>query len=419
MAITNEWEWMSLGSVEPQRGDILIKKVFAGGGGMETLIVGMQKVTVGLVFPDGHASAEHAAVVIGSLFVAEAEGAGVVANSLATSDRATTKYVVYRSTREEVGRKAAELAEAVARGRGMVRYDPNSRHTGGGYKFAGAIRSLAGGPGLRPLDVAVPGYLQNVIDYAEGRTNHRMWAFCSMFACACFEAACIVLDRLRPSAGPSMTPSYYRDYALRVNPSTVSPLQYEASLNQHPQYRLMGRYCFEDNPETSSRVELFERLKQAVEDYKKTFRGGGLGGWQATKIALSFRKVSPESQRAVDELDKQVRLCEERRRAPRQFDSQVETFYLLLLHYIQAPREKVAVDALSADVRGLLFGDDPATIHYGSPKWTQAMRSYGNPLTRGSTFYEILVKCNDQLLATSKVSRTAEIRRNNRMGTRL
>lgn len=419
MPITNEWEWMSLGTVEPHRGDILIKKVFAGGGAMETLIVGMQKVTVGRKFPDGHASAEHAAVVIGSLFVAEAEGAGVVANSLATSDRATTKYLVYRSTRPEIGQKAAELAEAVARGRGMVRYDPNSRHTGGGYKAAGAVGSLSGGPGVRPLDVAVPEYLQNVIDYAEGRTNHRMWAFCSMFACACFEAACIVLDRLGPNAGPGVTPSYYRDYALRVNPSTVSPLQYEACLNRHPHYRLMGRYCFDDNSATSSRVELFERLKQAVEDYKKTFRGGGTGGWQAAKIALSFRKVSPESQRAVDELDKQVRICEDRRRSPPHFDSQVETLYLLLLHYIQAPRDKVAVDALSADTREQLFGDDPTTIHYGSPKWMRLMRSYGNPLTRGSTFYEILVKCNDQLLATSKVSRTAEIRRNNRMGTRL
>ena len=48
--------------------------------------------------------------------MAEAEGAGVVANSLVTADRGHTKYVVYRHRDPAIGELAAAIAESVARG---------------------------------------------------------------------------------------------------------------------------------------------------------------------------------------------------------------------------------------------------------------------------------------------------------------
>ena len=402
MTITSEPEWRLLDLVAPQRGDILIKKVFAAGSGIEKAIVFLQKAQN--QFNAGHESAEHAAICIGPLFVAEAEGAGVVANSLVTADRGRTKYVVYRHRDPAIRELAASIAESVARGRNTLVYTRATRTMGGGYKLAGAAASLFSGPGHQPVTARVetwPSYVLNLVRYyTDGTYFTRDWAFCSMFACGCFEAACLLNERL--------------DWALRVNPAMVSPREYEHRLEDtHQAYQRVGRYLHVEDMTVGNsgrHVELFEKIKQAVEDYHKTHRGGGVTGGQALKARFGFRSVSPESQRALIDLTRWIRYTEALRRSHR-FTVEVESLYLCVLYFISAPRTEIAPIGFSEELQAAIDG------MWGTATFKRTLQSgagLGAPLNQKSTFYEILTNFNRQL-----VQDTNARRRSNRLGTRL
>ncbi|MEO1990924.1 MAG: hypothetical protein ABGW78_03255, partial [Pirellulales bacterium] len=340
MAIQNEDEWNALTDVIPQAGDIMIKKVFRIHGLLDGAICTGQRAYK-YTYDRGHHTSEHAAICIGPNFVAEAEGNGIVANSLATDDRKTTKYIVYRCQNRDVTTDATRLAEMVARGRNNLQYDKRNRHTGGGYALSAGVGAM-----IRPISpqvqlmmhAAAPAYLKNIIDYAEGRTNDRMWAYCSMFACAVYEAACITqdggFDRFNYRQGPN-----YRQYALKLNPYHVTPIIYEDRLERHTAYDLRGKFIF-DRPDDNNNVgkkaiDVLEGLKQAVEDYHKTHRGGGVGGGQALKIRFGLRRVSPESQKALEELSKAIKDCDAHRNAKQRFYQKVDFLSALVVHLIQ------------------------------------------------------------------------------------
>lgn len=389
-AITSEVMWGGLVLIVPQRGDILIKKVFHDRiFSVEGQIVRRQRSVKQQRFDQGHESAEHAAVVIGENFVAEAEAAGVVANSLATSDRATTKYVVYRCVRPLVASKAAQVAETVARKRGKLTVDRSE--TGGGYKIAGAAGSLQS-TGQQSREI-VPYYVQNLISYCEGRTNHRQWAFCSMFACACFEAACVMLARQN-----RLRESVYHGCRLKVDPSNVSPREYEHWLETNPNYQQVGRFIFAEGGHDLA-IKVFETIRQAVEDYKKTLGGGGTGGWQAAKSSLGLRSMSAESQNALQTLDAKVTRCAGVARGGVEFRSEVDKLYMLVLFYIGAPYGRIARQAFSDGLR-----EELSPQFYESPQWRHQFDGMNLvPLKQArfyqqsSTFLKILEKCNDDL----------------------
>lgn len=401
--IRSEAEWTLLGLAGLQRGDILIKKAFCPKGAVEKAIVTLQG-TQGR-FDRGHQSSEHSAVCIGPLFVAEAEEAGVVANSLATRDRATTKYVVYRHRDQGVRSLAADIAESVARGKLRTRYTRATRVMGGGYKILQAGASLANGPGQLPVTAQVttwPDYVLNLVRYYTDDTyNVRDWAFCSMFTCGCFEAAALLRENL---AG-----------ALRVNPSMVSPREYEHRLETHPSYEQVGRYIYEQDIGHHGRhVTLLQKIKQAVEDYHKTWSGGGLLGGQSLKARLGLRNVSANSERAYNDLARQIVRCEGLGRAPYEFDHEVELLYVCVLYFINAPQAKIAQIGF-----GELF-QQAIDAAWGTAQFKRILQhivggiGLGAPLDRGSTFAKKLTDFNDEL-----VKRVNDSRRNNRMATRL
>jgi hypothetical protein len=347
-------------------------------------------------FDEGHSSAEHAAVCIGPLFVAEAVEAGVVANSLVTADRGHTKYLVYRHVQPDIGELAAKIAESVARGRNQLVYNRATRTTGGGYSLAGAANSLRSGLGNLPVTARPetwPNYVLNLARYfTDGEYFSRDWAFCSMFVCGCFEAAALLEQHV--------------EWALRVDPSKVSPKEYEHRLQSHPFYRRVGRYIYqEDIEDDGRRLRLFEKIKQAVEDYHATHRGGGTFGVQALKSRFGLRSVSPESQRALLDLNRWIRVCEGMRRAWR-FDAEVEALYLYVLYFIGASKAEIAPIGFSDAMEAAL--DD-----WDTPQFKRVLQSaagLGQPLSRGSTFHGILTKFNTELLRST---------RDNRIGTRL
>jgi len=393
--ITSDAEWRLQPVASPQRGDILIKRVFHPTNLVERAIVGMQE-RLQVHFDAGHSSSEHAAVCIAPLFVAEAVESGIVANSLVTADRARTKYLVYRHSRPAIGELAAQIAESVARGRNQLVYNRATRTTGGGYKLAGAAASLFSDTGIKPVTERVetwPNYVLNLVRYFTDNTYFsRDWAYCSMFVCGCFEAAALLENDVHS--------------ALRVNPAMVSPKEYEHRLENHSLYRRVGRYIYqEDIGNHARREELFQKIRQAVEDYHATHRGGGLLGAQALKAKFGLRSVSPESQRALTDLDRYIRVCQDVRKVPGRFDIEVELLYLYVLYFIGAKRDQIAPIGFSDSV-GLWLDEWEKTDF---KRVLASAANLGSPLRKGSTFHDILTKFNTDLLreATRRANRLA------------
>jgi hypothetical protein len=255
-----------------QPSDLLIKKVFPGSenGLIEKVITRMQRryekdEIVSFNGEDGwqeadvsflgSATSEHAALVINNGNMAEAIGGGVVAATL--QSRAHEKYIVYRCLEQRAGfnQEVVRIATAIAAGRTL--YQPLSLVIPipipimGGYSLDGAILSSFRSRYYQQGQTEE--LLRHIIYFSEGRFGWAPNMFCSEFVIICYEVASLNL---------------YGKTLFGTNPRGMSPMEMENIINSRPdKMMLVGRI---ENP-----IDIvFKAVKDGIEEYKKTLRGG-------------------------------------------------------------------------------------------------------------------------------------------------
>lgn len=231
LPVDSEAKWRMLPKATLRAGDILVKKVFGGGGATERFIVAAQTVRP---TPLGSRTSEHVAIMVDLVKVIEASGKGIATATVTADDHRDIRYVVYRHVRDDARGQAAQIARWFLEPLGselLIAGKPQ----GGKYNLSGALGSL-----VRRSHLGARGEekLGAFIDFVLRRSTKAPDLFCSEFVFLCYLAASIELDAPFPL----------------LDPSAVSPKLFEHLLNENltgqpageSAFNLVGRYRARD-----------------------------------------------------------------------------------------------------------------------------------------------------------------------------